>query len=375
MRIKRDHLFLLIYAMFGVIFYAAVFVPYMRADDLLAPKLLADSILYTRMCPNVVKWDEWLWLRDAGPCLALEFTGQSLLLVTLGNCSLLLVVTHAVARSYKVSKHRLLAFVLINPMTFLSLLGPNKEIFGLASALLLLLFMRERSLAAFAGALIFAFFARVSMLVAVLAFQLLCLTVIPRVNPAHPGRFLGRAALAALVVFTLLALVFDSDAKTPILGDFSNEQDTSQSTLVSLSMERLSAQGLYVLTWAGRVFLNLYGALANMGSASIATHGVYYAVGITGSSILFLILTAQLLGRRNRRHFLRGNPQGLQMGLFVLIYTMLLCISPVIQHRYFFPLYPLFALALVVAAPRRRRRKKAPLEAPPRPEGVEPVAS
>lgn len=336
--------FLLLYAVLAVLFYIWVVSPYLDQTDLLAPKLLADSITYVTQCPDREIAD-WFWWRDAGPCLALQLLNNSLGLVSIANATLLLLAARAFAACYRIRSGLIIGLLLINPMTFLSLYGPNKEIFGLVAVISLLIYFRTRSLGSLLVTLCFAFFSRVSMFAVIASFITIAALLLPTANASSVFRKFAWVAACMLIGATVLANSLNTEAQILILGDVSNAEDNSQSTIFSLSLEPLNAYGMYLVTYAIRLALNLYGALANMGSASLGTHGIYYVFGVIGSSLLFLVMTIVACSRKYGR-LLYLNPEGMQICAFCLFFTLVLCTSPVIQHRYFFPLYPVLVLAI-----------------------------
>ena len=343
--------FLLLYAVSAVLFYIWVVSPYLDQADLLAPKLLADSITYVSQCQDREIAD-WFWWRDAGPCLALQLLNNSLGLVSIANAILLLLAARAFAACYRIRSGLIISLLLINPMTFLSLFGPNKEIFGLVTVMCLLIWFRTRSLGSLLVTLCFAFFSRVSMFAVIASFIAFSALLLPT-QCFQVFRKFAWVAACMLIAATVLGYSLNTEAQILILGDVANAEDNSQSTIFSLSLEPLNSYGLYVVTYAIRLALNLYGALANMGSASLATHGIYYFFGVLGSSLLFLVMTIVAFSRKYRR-LLYLNSEGMQIFAFCLFFTLMLCLSPVIQHRYFFPLYPVLVLAIAMRVGQRR---------------------
>lgn len=344
--------FLMLYAVSAVLFYIWIVSPYLDQADLLAPRLLADSITYVTQCPDREMAD-WFWWRDAGPCLALQLFNNSLALVSMANAALLLLAAQAFAACYRIRFGLIVSLLLINPMTCLSLFGPNKEIFGLVTVICLLIYFRTRSLRSLLLTLCFAFFSRVSMFATIAPFIAIAMVLLPPANTSRVSRRFAWVAACILVGATVLANILNTEAQILILGDVSDAEDNSQSTIFSLSLEPLNAYGLYVVTYAIRLALNLYGALANLGSASLSTHGVYYVFGVMGSSLLFLVMTAVAFSRKHGR-LLYLNTEGLQICAFCLFFTLVLCTSPVIQHRYFFPLYPVLVLSMATQVGQRR---------------------
>lgn len=336
-----------LYGLSAILFYFLYVDPYFEAGDIFAPRLLADSITYLAICPDVVNWDDWYWLRDAGPCIALHILSHNAALLTLCNVVLLMGTAWAVARSYEVNLNTYLLLLLINPMTYLSLFGPNKEIFGLLSTMSLLVFVRRRSIASLLVTLLLTSVARISILTVVLSFILTIVPILSSVdlNKQNTYRIFIGASLSALVVLSILTYFFGAEIQFEMVGEVAYAEYNSQSTLLSLAMESLSANGLYFATYVGRLLLNLFGALANIGSASIETHGIYYALGVMGSSVIFLVMTLIFFHKRGSLRI--ETSEGLHISLFVVFYTLMHCATPVIQHRYFFPLYPILVLAMV----------------------------
>lgn len=339
-------LFFLLYGLGVVIFYFWSVEPYLQIGDLTAPRLLADSITYLDICRERISLNDWYWLRDAGPCISLNLLGQSVGLITLGNVLLMTIPAHLMARSYGVKSSSVLLILLINPMTFLSLFGPNKEVFGIACVMSLLIFLRTPNKSSLLFTLTFALFARLPMLAIVLFFLVISMMVgVSRLN-TRPWRKFWIASSVFLLVTSFIALFIGEQAQLQILGDIRGADDNSISTLISLSLESYTANGLFVLTYIIRTVLNFFGVLPNLGSASFETHGIYYMIGVAGSSFFFLIMVF-ISAYRHGRHLIRINDEAPRIFLFILIFTMMLSFSPVIQHRYFYPLYPILILALV----------------------------
>jgi len=351
--------FILLYAAFAIAFFVWIAGPYLDNADIQAPRLLADSITYASQCPDRDPSD-WFWWRDAGPCMALDVFNGNLALVSIMNATIIVISAKKLASCYGLRGRLVLCLMLINPITFLSLFGPNKEVFGLAATVFLLIYFRQRSITPLLTALALAFCTRIYMLAVVAAFVLLAWPFLSRVSAARTSRAFLILATICLLGATILAKIINTEAQILILGDVSDAEDNSQSTIFSLALEPLSSYGLYVVTYALRLVLNLYGALANIVSASLATHGVYYVFGVIGSSLLFLLMTLANFSKRSGR-LIRLNSQGLEISVFALFFTLVLCTSPVIQHRYFFPLYSILVLTVASKWTGALKREVKPL--------------
>lgn len=343
-------MFFLLYVIVAILFYFWAIVPYLNAEDLLAPRLLADSITYQKICSTGLSWGDWYFLRDAGPCINLFLFGQSSGLVTLANALLMTIPSVLMSRTYGVNASKVLLLLLINPMSFFSLFGANKEAFGIACTMCLLIFLRRRTVPSLVATLIFSMLTRLPMFAVVVTFLLIQPVLIPQRFSARPWRRFWMVSLALLLSLSIATFIFGDKPQVELLGNVLEAADNSNSTLVSLGMETYTHKGLFVLTYIVRLLLNLFGALYNIAFVSIETHGVYYVVGVIGSSFMFFVMSVLLISRYGR-HLLLKNDSMLPIWLFVVFSTLILCVSPVIQHRYFFQLYPALILALVSRCP------------------------
>ncbi len=336
--------FFLIYALVAVMFYFGLVVPYLQLGDMGAPRLLADSLTYQEMCSLDSDWGEWDLLRNAGPCISLNLLGHSPGLVTLSNALLMVVTSLCMARSYGVSASKFLIVLLINPMTFLSIFGPNKEVFGIACVMSLMIFLQDRSLVSLLATLVFALLSRLPMLAVVLVFLLMLPVLELQRIGSRPWRFFWKVSMTLLFSLSAFSIVIGGKLSLELLGNVQDAADNSQSTIISLVMEDYSANGLYAVTYVVRLLLNLFGALVNIPFISIETHGLYYIFGVVGSSFMFLLLGLKSINR-HWGNLLSINNSRLLIWIFCFFSTLIYCISPVIQHRYYFPLYPVLVLA------------------------------
>jgi uncharacterized membrane protein YhaH (DUF805 family) len=91
--------------------------------------------------------------------------------------------------------------------------------------------------------------------------------------------------------------------------------------------------------------LNLYSAMGGLGTGAGGV-GIYYSVGVAGSSLLVAVTSLALIAKRHASD-LRGSALAWNLLTFAMFFTMIVCVSPVIQHRYFFPLYVIMVLFLL----------------------------
>lgn len=347
--------FFLLYAIALVAFYFLFAEPYLRAGDITAPRLLADSVTYLDICRDGVSFEQWYWLRDAGPCISLQLLVQSVGLVTFMNVLAMTIPAFYMARAFRVRAFDIIFVLLVNPMSFLSLFGPNKEVFGVACVMSLMIFLQSNSKSSLVATLFFALFARLPMLAVILAFLLLAKATNLDQKDSRLLRSFRKLTLLSVISISIVAMAFGEQTQLQMLGDVSSADDNSKSTLISLSMEPYASNGLFILTYIVRVLLNIFGAIPNLTSVSFDTHGVYYVIGVTGSSCLFLFLFMIYFFRNGFSRPVMGRAV-LPIYAFVIFSTMALSLSPVIQHRYFYPFFPI----LVLFSVSRRLERMAP---------------
>lgn len=332
--------FFAIYAIAAIYFYIAVVEPYLAAFDLFATRILADTITYETICVTGVYYLDWTTLRDIGPCTALSVTGFKSGQLSILNAFLIVISSIWLAKAYARRWKPVLALILINPITFISIFGANKEIFGLIAFIMLAIFIRNRSIAALAICLVTSLFTRLPVMIIVVAYWLILVTVLPRDKVLNGGDVRRYKFLigAMAVVVSIIAVMFAEELQYNLLGDMSQIDDVNKALEITLSLEYLSGYGLYIINCIIRTLMNLYSGVA--GFQVLLSGGVadYYSVGVAGSSFIFVVLTAFIMMGR-RADDLSGNATFWNIVTFVALFSLILCISPVIQHRYFYPLY------------------------------------
>jgi hypothetical protein len=287
------------------------------------------------------------------------------------NACVILGATLWLARVYQRPWRPLLTLILINPITFLSIFGPNKEVFGLTALTTLAIFIRSRSLLALGICLVTALFTRLPAFVIVAAFCVLLVTALPRqgVLPRATIRRYWLMMIGATAFVSLIAAIVGAELQYNLLGDFSRIDDISQSTGISLAVDYLSGYGLYSLLYVFRMLLNLYSGMIGLVNLLQGDSANYYTVGVAGSSVMFTMLSAVIAFGKRPDDMVR-TATAWNMILFAVLFTLMICLSPVIQHRYFYPLYVFMILFVIKRDPAlvaAELPRGSPAETPPLP--------
>ena len=337
--------FFLVYCAFTVYFYYSVIQPYLASGDVYGPRLLADSITYEAICTIEREFLDLATIRDIGPCLGLWIFSYNSGLLSFVNAGLIVLSVIWLAKTYGRAWEPMLALVLVNPITFCSIFGANKEVFALTSFAMLAIFIRSRSLLALCICLVTALFTRLPAFATTVSYCLLLVIMLPRAGSISANvKQRYWFIIAGMVVFTtLVSVVFGEALQLNLLGDFSTAEDVSRSTEFSLSLNNLSASGLYTVVYVMRLLLNFYSGAIGFTNLLQGEGANYYTVAVAGSSTIFIFLSGLLL--------YRGIPSDISktadfwnIFLFIVYVTILLCLSPVIQHRYFFGTYIILVL-------------------------------
>jgi hypothetical protein len=333
------------YAAFAVYFYFSVIQPYLASRDYYGPRLLADAITYEAICVIERDFLDFATLRDIGPCLGLWTFSYDSGLLSIVNATLIVTSILWLAKVYERPWQPMLTLALINPITFSSIFGANKEVFAFVSFAMLAVFVRSRSLLSFSICLVTALFTRIPALITIGAFCFILMAVLPRTGAVFGKmrRFYLLLIMAVVVACSLIAAIYGQQLQDNLLGDFSRAEDVSRSTDISLSMNSISGVGLYPLVYITRIILNLYSGVIGFTNLLRGEGANYYTVAVSGSSLIFIYLTIRLFWKGISKD-LSGTATSWNIGFFLVLMTSSLCLSPVIQHRYFFGIYVIIVL-------------------------------
>lgn len=343
--------FFMTYVVLAVSFYFSVIEPYLATADLFATRILADTITYESICLPGDYYLDQTTLRDIGPCIALQLTSFNSGALSILNATLIVLSSLWLAKAFDRNWKQVLALILLNPITFLSIFGANKEVFGLVTFITLAIFIRNRSVFALGICLVAALFTRIPILLLVAPYCVALLTILPRsgmISRRTVRRYL-LILVTMVVAVSLIAALFGKDLQYNLLGDLSQGTMDNKAVLISLALEDLSDYGLFAINFIIRIILNLYSGVQGVLYLAAGGEADYYSFGVGISSLMFIVLTPMAWRARNRVNF-RADSTVWNTIVFVAGFTMFLCISPVIQHRYFYPLFVFLILCVTVPA-------------------------
>jgi hypothetical protein len=291
-----------------------------------------------------------------GPMMLLALAGGDYYAMVVVNAALLSYATLGIARTLRIDALRLLAVLLLNPITISSLLAVNKEVISLAVVALLLRALERRSLGALALALAASVLVRWQLTLVVLA----TVALVGPLNPLRRRRFatvlLVLAALSA--VYVALAPLLE-----PIRLNFEHATEDYEGSGLFERLVTWQDEGWYWLAFVPKAAHLLWGMglrLDRLVAPTDVYNDVWQLLHSTSLLLLFLALW-------------RAGKVRLANDLFYLsvLYIAIFALTPIYTPRYFYPVYVLWAAALltpssnalrlpVPRAPRPARRPATP---------------
>ena len=214
-------------------------------------------------------------------------------------------------------QHKIFFLTLLNPFIFYCIMAINKEITSIASILFLAAYIVSNRKKYIFLSLLFAFFARFHLLIIVFVFLLVKHMINNRKR-----------------LIVLLGYIGGLTILVPWLGLFTNivkKLYSSSNTGIMVVLNELSEEYyLFFLVFIPKILANFFGDLFKITSKSLSDPIVY-------SELLFLFIV--FLSILKRKYYLQSDSYFL-----MLLYVILMRISPIVHHRYFLPIYPLLVI-------------------------------
>ncbi len=271
-----------------------------------------------------------------GPLLLLQMTSENYYVIMVVNALALYFSIASISKSLQIDSLRFTALLLLNPITISSLLSVNKEIFSLLFIALLLRAYSAGSLFAWVAAALVSMLARWQLTVFLIAFSV-------ALAPANPLRRNRAGTILVLLVclsilYLQLSVVFESIRYT-----FEQSAAEYEGSGFYEWLQGWQERGAYLLIFPMKA-LHLLFALGLRFDRLIAPEDVYNDVWQLLHSTATLVLFVALWKERLFK---------LQNDLIYIsvFYLAIFAMSPIYTPRYFYPLYVLWAAALVARTP------------------------
>ncbi len=271
-----------------------------------------------------------------GPLLLLSVTADNYYLVMAVNTLLFYLSVASIAKSLRFDSLRFSVLLLINPLTVSNLLAVNKEIFSLVFVALLLRALVGGSLISWAAAALVSVLVRWQLTV----FLVMMTLLISQTNPLRRYRL---ATLVFLLVGVSVLYVQLSAAFESIRFAFETGAEEHEGSGLYEWLQGWQERGAYLFVFPLKAMHVLF-ALGLRVDRLVAPVDIYNDVWQLLHSTMTLVLFVALL---KQRLFRLPN----DLIYLSILYIAIFALSPIYSPRYSYPLYVLWAAALVARTP------------------------
>jgi hypothetical protein len=339
-KMKRYKFILIIYLSFLVVFFFV----FIRNNNYLTkpePRLYADTLTYYHLSNQALGIQSLIGISQnlLGPLVVIHLTNKNVFLAFLFNMFIFLYSLGVLFRTYgiRINKEKLLFYLLINPLLFVSLLLINKELFSLISTMFFLSYDKSKKKNQLLISCIFAIFTRWQHL-AIFIFFLI-----------FKSRFylfrknnLITILLIVLFINTMFVIIFEQFSNVYATNTvISQKEKTGILIDVLVFAER---HFLYIFALPFKICLNLFGNIfrvINIFNPVYILSDPYNNFFILGHQISFLFVAVRVI--RERKNHLTNDFFFLSL-LFCIFYS----ITKMIQYRYFYVVYFLWSFVLSI---------------------------
>jgi hypothetical protein len=339
-KIRKGSTYIFIYlCAICFLFFAFVWGYFLKGNGESAIRFDADSFAYVEL--NEI-YDSMVVLFSISPnfigqIFLLRITDSNFLIIFLINLTLFILSYKTVIKSYNVNSTVFAALLILNPLLIPVITTLNKEIFGMASVAFYASYLIRKKKWMFFLCLLFAVITRWQMVFIILFFHFFKRTT----------DFLKLSRGLSLAFFILLISI----TYPPLFAGFTNviddrTADRQQETAGGLInfFNSIQHKYLYFISVWPKMFFNLFGNFFRVFSMILNPNqadlqDVYNNVFLLGHQIITFMLTIWMIVRKK----INFNND---LVYFCCVYLIVFSIGPMIQYRYIFPLYILFALVI-----------------------------
>ena len=263
-----------------------------------------------------------------GPVMLLWVLGGNLTLLAFVNSLIFFLSAYSVHRATGIKIFPFLLLLLLNPMIYVGLMSPNKDIMVVSSLLFAAAYGVTHRLHYFLVSIIVALFAKIELTVVLILFYLL-------LN-------IKEKLLMVMVVVVVLSFLYPILPGVGFRADALMEGQSEYSLGLSVFLNQIASDYyMYLLVVLPRLFLNVFDGLFTLLRVSDLFYILTY-IPIIASSVLILISFYYAVIRSKIK---------ISDEIIILIVSFCLFVSlvPFVHHRYIMPIYPL--LLIVVMRP------------------------
>ncbi|GAB2609571.1 hypothetical protein GCM10027035_02410 [Emticicia sediminis] len=276
-----------------------------------------------------------------GPTLIVKLLNDNLYSMFLLNCSMLITSIYVLHKNIDCNILKLSTYLLINPILFLSLFSANKEMISLLSISFFIVFLKKRSTLMLLLTLFVSFFVRRELTTLILIGHVL----------THPKFLLYSNVYRKYIIFSIILVLsilfpiwgeiifFDTYIE---LFDSVNKEGSGGLSIRLLTLQENKFG--YIIAVIPKIIQNLIGQLPNFQKTTDISD-VYNNIVIYFQCVLFALLIIKIfyyhISRSEKKvHYSLSS----NIFYFIIIYAICFSLIPIIQTRYFFPVYILLCV-------------------------------
>lgn len=325
-----------LYVLFSLVLFFAVIDPSLNGET--QNHITADSSRYMYFADSLREGRNEPWILLAMSSFPNTYWVPVLLALLINSTFLIVILNYVMffcaiclfTRAVKVRIGILLALLLVNATTLISLLSVNKEIIDLLATALFCYWLSKGKKIALVLALLIAILSRYELFLAMMLFMFLRSAV----NP------LRRYRLSSLIgVCIVISILFPIISLTPAIANRIDEAvSTAQSGGILITLDNLQLHYLFFVAAIPKIADNLFSAIIDVGrwsTYSMEDAANTYILFLNNLATLYVLLVLVRMRRLNVRS------EWLYLAATIAI---VMSISPVIQPRYFYSCYVLFCI-------------------------------
>ena len=336
--IAKDSLFssilISIYVMLAGVFFFFVALPYLQHNIIVG----ADSKTYIETAKFYENSNAWslgsffsLKYNFFGPVLLLLATKYDYFVIFIINIFILLASSMVVFKYIYFKRLIFFTLLFVNPITLLSLVTVNKEIFGLCGMLLLMAYIAGAGKKVLFMSIVFALLTRWQQVVfiPIILIYLNAVRFDRKFSWQSPLLFL----LGTSVVYPFIATYIS------FTGDTAREGVQAQFNQIGgllPFLNLLQSHFMYFLVFLPKALINYVGNFVRVGDIFNSDIDIYNRF-LVGHQIIMLITLSYLFLTGKIKH----KSDSFKM---IYIYSVIYCVALTINYRYFYPIYGIFII-------------------------------
>ena len=339
-KFKISSLILFCYLIFIAIYYELFIFHYFDSDNIPNYILDADSFTYIGLNNFYDNLSVLLALNPntLGPVLILRIFNGSTFLIFITNITVFILSYIKITQVYKLNNIVFISLLVLNPLFIPVLTTLNKEIFGFASGIFVLVYIKNKSYLNLFISVLFALLCRWQMIFIVLFF--LGFKYITK--QVHFKRSVGIVILLMLISIVYPYFLSDTISSIADTATLDRQQATAGPIINGLNF--LQNHYLYFLAVFPKSFFNLVG---NVGRVFFVPYNLlflgekdlYNNIFLLGHQLITLGVIISLT--ISKKLF-----KNKDLLLFAILYVMIFSLGPLIQYRYLFPVYTVFCIMI-----------------------------